>query len=52
MLLLLGSVFILKSAPFAVDDERDMVASRFNQWGTYFGSGAQRCFTVLLNMDS
>lgn len=31
MLLLLGSVFFfffLKSAPFAVDDERDIVASR------------------------
>lgn len=53
MLLLLGWVSVLKSAPFAVDDERDMVASRSIRGGTYcFGSGAQRRFTVLLNADS
>lgn len=49
---LVGSV-CLKSVPFAVDDDRDMVASRSIRGGLdCFGSGAQRCFMVLLNMDS
>lgn len=43
----------VKSAAFAVDGECDMVACRSVSGGTYcFGSGAQRCFTVLLNVDS